>query len=91
MNNNYIELYSKLMHPVKVVPTPIPKQVIDPPPKPLIRDAVKITLAEYEPTTKGVITAHHIADYRHKQKKLCLLQKQITWFDLLMEVSNWNE
>lgn len=59
---------------------------------PIIPDAVDVTLAEYDITTKNAITAHHLKDYRRKRFNLNLLPEIHTLFDSLLEGSDyWNE
>lgn len=60
--------------------------------KPILDDAVTVTLAEYDPDTKNAITAHHLKDYRRKVYNLVLLPKIDTLFDKVLEGSPyWNE
>ena len=59
--------------------------------KPILTDAKEITLAEYDVDTKDAITAHHLKDYRRKRFNLILLPKIDTWFDRVLEGSEyWN-
>ena len=60
--------------------------------KPVLDDATRVTLAEYDVDTKNAITAHHLKDYRRKQYNLVLLPKIEITFDKLLEGSPyWNE
>lgn len=52
---------------------------------PLVEDARDITLAQYEPVTKDLVTAHRIKDYRRKSFNMLLLPKVETLFDKLLE------
>lgn len=54
-------------------------------------DAKDITLAQYERTTKDLITAHRISDYRRKKFELLLLPSVDILFNHLLEGSDyWN-
>ena len=60
--------------------------------EPLLEDAKEITLAEYNPKTKDLITAHRMKDYRRKQFNLVLLPKLDIMFNRVLEGSAyWNE
>lgn len=60
--------------------------------QPILRDAVEITLAEYDPATKDAITAHYLKDYRQRTFRLALLPKCDLLFDHVLEGSDyWNE
>lgn len=60
--------------------------------KPILEDAVEITLAEYDVDTKDAITAHHLKDYRRRVFNLKLLPKIDLLFDHILEGSDyWNE
>lgn len=52
---------------------------------PIIEDAKKITLAQYDRVSKNAITAHNLSDYRRKSFNMLLLPKVQTWFELLLE------
>lgn len=59
---------------------------------PILKDAVEITLAEYNTATKNAITAHRLKDYRQRTFRLALLPKCDIMFDWLLEGSEyWNE
>lgn len=59
--------------------------------KPILNDAVEVTLAEYDVDTKDAITAHHLKDYRRKVFNLKLLPKINLLFDRVLEGSDyWN-
>ena len=58
----------------------------------ILPDAVVVTVAEFDVSTKNAITAHHIKDYRRKRFNLRLLPKVETLFDKLLAGSDyWNE
>lgn len=60
--------------------------------RPIVSDAKRITLAEYDVDTKDAITAHHMKDYRRKRFNLALLPKVDILFDRILEGSAyWNE
>lgn len=60
--------------------------------KPILSDAIAITLAEYDTDTKDAITAHRLKDYRRKRFNLVLLPKVEILFDKILEGSPyWNE
>ena len=42
--------------------------------RPLVKDAIEITLAEYNLDTKDMITAHHLKDYRQRTFRLAILR-----------------
>lgn len=52
-------------------------------------DAKDITLAQYDRTTKDLITAHRISDYRRKKFELLLLPPVEILFDRLLEGSDY--
>lgn len=52
---------------------------------PLLKDAKEITLAEFDPSVRDLITAHRIKDYRRRTFSLNLLPKIHTMFDDLLE------
>lgn len=59
---------------------------------PILRDAVEITLAEYDTSTKDAITAHHLKDYRQRTFRLALLPRCDILFDQVLEGSDyWRE
>ena len=71
------------------VPLKTPEQIFKG--KPILNDAVTVTLAEYDVDTKDAITAHHLKDYRRKRFNLMLLPKFHTIFDSILEGSEyWN-
>ncbi len=51
----------------------------------ILHDAKDITLAQYDPITSDVITAHIIKDYRHKVYSLTLLPQVTIMFDAVLE------
>lgn len=57
--------------------------------KPILRDAKRITLAEYAVDTKDAITAHHLKDYRRTKFNLVLLPKVDVMFNRLLEGSEY--
>lgn len=58
---------------------------------PILEDAKEITLAQYDRNTKDVLTAHCMKDYRRKVFRLGLLPNVTTYFDLILEGSDyWN-
>lgn len=57
--------------------------------RPILKDAVEITLAEYNTATKNAITAHHLKDYRQRSFRLALLPKCEIVFDSLLEGSDY--
>lgn len=60
--------------------------------RPILSDAIPITLAEYDVKTKDAITAHHLKDYRRKRFNLVLLPEVEVLFDKVLEGSAyWNE
>lgn len=60
--------------------------------RPLVKDAIEITLAEYNLDTKDMITAHHLKDYRQRTFRLALLPKCDILFDEILEGSDyWRE
>ena len=60
--------------------------------KPILQDAINVTLVEYDTSTKDAITAHRIKDYRRKRFNLRLLPKVNILFDHVLEGSSyWNE
>jgi len=83
--------YYKYVHEVREVIQP---KVVTPPEdtakgRPLITDAIKITLAQYDRDTKNFITAHNIKDYRRKTFRLTLLPDVHVLFDVLLEGSGY--
>lgn len=52
---------------------------------PLVEDAKEITLAQYEPVTKDLVTAHRLKDYRRKSFNMMLLPKVDVLFDKFLE------
>lgn len=56
---------------------------------PIIEDAKKITLAQYDRISKNAITAHNISDYRRKSFNMLLLPKVHTMFESLLEGSEF--
>lgn len=51
----------------------------------LMPDAKTITLAEYDPASRGAITAHKLSDYRRKHFSLVLLPNVWIWLDELIK------
>ena len=87
----YIDLYSNLFSYNVGVKQPIvtkaPEEVSVG--LPLVEDAKEITLAQYEPVTKDVITAHNLKDYRSKSFNMMLLPKMEVLFDKFLEGCNY--
>lgn len=87
-----IGLYNKLYRDVQVkqpIVTKSPEEVYAG--LPLLEDAKPITLAEYNVHTKDIITAHRMKDYRRKKFNLTLLPEVSTFFDKILEGSDyWN-
>ena len=79
----YEWLYSGHMNIRQPVVTKTPEEVSAG--LPLIEDARDITLAQYEPQTKDLITAHNLKDYRRKTFNLVLLPKVNVLFDKYLE------
>ena len=50
-----------------------------------LSDAREVTLAQYDPITTDIITAHNIKDYRHKVYSLILLPQVRIIFDAVLE------
>ena len=89
----YISKYLDLLPKVDVLQPKVVKQPEDVSVGlPLLDDAVEVTLAEYDVSTKNMITAHRLSDYRRKQFNLVLIPKVETLFDKLLEGSPyWRE
>ena len=87
-----IALYAKLQRNVEVVQPQVVKSPEEASAgKPIIRDAIPVTLAEYDVNTKNAITAHRLKDYRRKRFNLILLPKIETLFERVLEGSEfWN-
>ncbi len=56
---------------------------------PIVEDAKPITLAQYDRISKNAITAHNLSEYRRKSFNMLLLPKVHTWFDTLLEGSEY--
>ena len=56
---------------------------------PIIADAKPITLAQYDRISKNAITAHNLSEYRCKSFSMLLLPDVNTWFDTLLEGSEY--
>ena len=87
-----IQLYNQLYGD-----TLIKQPVVTQPPEmvfhgyPILEDAKDITLAQYDRSTKDVLTAHRMKDYRRKRFNLVLLPDVEVMFDKLLEGSEyWN-
>lgn len=60
--------------------------------KPILNDAVPITLAEYNLESKDAITAHRLKDYRQRRFRLALLPRCDLLYDKVLEGSDyWRE
>lgn len=81
-----LELY-RYINSTGVLARELPKKAIIPESVPLQIDAKEITLSEYDPYTRDLITAHKISDYRRKSFSLNLLPKIHTIYDTLLEGS----
>lgn len=88
----YVDLYLQFMPNVVVKqPTVVRQPEETSVGLPIVPDAVDVTLAEYDVTTKNAITAHKLKDYRRKKFNLVLLPKIDILFDKLLEGSvYWN-
>lgn len=56
---------------------------------PIIEDAKQVTLAQYDRVSKNAITAHNLSEYRSKQFNLMLLPDVHTWFEYLLNGSEY--
>lgn len=87
-----IGLYAKLYREINLqqpIVTKSPEEVYAG--IPILEDAKPITLAEYDVYTKDIITAHRMKDYRRKKFNLALLPEVSTFFDRVLEGSDyWN-
>lgn len=83
----YASLYANMPLPKQPTILKTPEQIHKG--KPILNDAVRVTLAEYDVDTKDAITAHHLKDYRRKRFNLMLLPKFHTMFDSMLEGSEY--
>lgn len=88
-----IDQYRQLFRDVSINQMPALNHIHEEPKGlPILKDAKNITLAEYDPSTKDAITAHHLKDYRKKRFNPILLPKIEIAFDKLLEGSDyWSE
>ena len=86
-----LEYYAYVNNYIVQPPTP-PKKVEEPNVLSLkMSTAKEITLAQYNPVTKDIITAHNLKDYRRKVFTLLLLPDADIIFDKVLEGSYYNE
>ncbi len=85
-----IDYYSTL-YGDRLVKDPVTLKELPEEPKgfPLLEDAKDITLAQYDRNTKEILTAHNMRDYRRKIFNLELLPSITTYFDLMLEGSDY--
>ena len=86
-----LEYYRYVNNYIVRPPAP-PKKVEEPNVLSLkLSDAKDITLAQYNPVTKDIVTAHNLKDYRRKVFTLLLLPDADIVFDKVLEGSYYNE
>lgn len=77
--------YYGILNDYRIEEPTLVEKVKKPTPVFALPDVKEITLAQYNPVTKDIITAHYLKDYRRSSFRLLLLPDVKTVFDSVLE------